>query len=200
MGPLALADSKTLKVLPGVIISCSAHIRGCRANVQSHVWACSKSTEKGTCTFSELEAESLWNWDKVGTRTWRWGQPSSTAFYQWWELRQDEVTSLLPRKQSGFGGSDTKCNFLWRTCLACMPLVFGFFFSHVWNTLENILLSEEKSSWILENCNKKSWKWKGRYLTDNMWGVSYLMGCSISWTYSATLCCWPYHSNFTSRP
>lgn len=103
MGALALADSKTLAALPEVSISYSVHIRGCGANVQSHVWASSNWTEKGHCTFDLLQAKSLWNWDKVGMRTWRWGQPASTAFYQWWELRQDDVTSPSLRKQSRFG-------------------------------------------------------------------------------------------------
>lgn len=47
---------------------------------------------------------------------------------------------------------------------------------------------------------KKSWKWKGRYLTDNLWEVNYFMGCSTSWMCLATLCYWAYRYNFTSRP
>lgn len=142
----------------------------------------------------------VWNWDNIGMRMWRWGQPSSTAFYQRWELREDEVTSPSPRLQSSFGGIRHRVQLSVKDMPSLHATGFWIFSPQVWRTLENILLSEEKSSWILEKCNKNSWKWKGRYLTNNMWEVSYSMGCSISWMHSAPLCCWPYHSNFPSRP
>lgn len=128
MAALALADSKTLAAPPEVSIDCSVHIRGCGANVQSHVWACSNSTEKGTCTFDQLEAESLWNQDKVGMR-----MGDEDSLYQQYFISNeswDTMRLLLPHSGSSqvLEVSDTKCSFLWRTCLPCIPLVLEFFF------------------------------------------------------------------------
>lgn len=125
MGALALADSRTPAAPPGVSIGCSVHAGGWGANTQTHVQSLFKFDRKGNphiWTTSGPKSVELGGSEdgEMGTACINNILPMMRV-----ETRWDEITSSPARKQSS---SDMKCNFLWRTYLACKQLVFRLFY------------------------------------------------------------------------
>ena len=129
MGALALADSKTLAALPEVSIGCSVHAGGCGENTQTHVQSLFKFNRKGNphiWSTSGPKSVELGESEDVEMRT---ACTNNILSMMRGELRQDEMRLLLPQPGSSqvLEVSDMKCNFLWRTYMACKQLVFRLF-------------------------------------------------------------------------